>query len=157
AQMLPASAPLRRLPTNVPDSRLLGGLDLAATLRAGRPVAELGILREANGGVVVVAMAERLSHGTAARLATVLDNDEGVVERDGITARHPTALGVIALDEGIDEERPPEALLDRLAIHLSLRSIRSVEDAGVKCASEIVAARTRLSHVAVDEEMVEAL
>jgi magnesium chelatase subunit D len=156
-RMLPASAPLRRLPTNIPDSRLLGGLDLAATLRAGRSVAELGMLREANGGVLVVAMAERLTQGTAARLATVLDNAEVVVERDGITARHPTALGVIALDEGIDEERPPEALLDRLAIHLSLRGTRSIEESGVERASDIAAARARLSRIAVDEEMVEAL
>ena len=39
--------------------RLLGGLDLAATLHAGRPVAERGMLAEANGGIVLLAMAER--------------------------------------------------------------------------------------------------
>ena len=38
-EYLPEGAPLRRLPIHVTDGRLLGGLDLAATLRAGRPVA----------------------------------------------------------------------------------------------------------------------
>jgi magnesium chelatase subunit D len=44
---LPAGTPWRRLPLGVPDSRLLGGLDLTATLAAGRPVAERGVLAEA--------------------------------------------------------------------------------------------------------------
>ena len=50
-QWLPAGAPMRRIPCGIPDDRLLGGLDLAATLRAGRPVAERGVLAEANGGL----------------------------------------------------------------------------------------------------------
>ncbi|TXN19450.1 hypothetical protein FV217_21275, partial [Methylobacterium sp. WL9] len=32
---LPQNAPIRRMPTGIADDRLLGGLDLAATLRAG--------------------------------------------------------------------------------------------------------------------------
>ena len=44
--------------------RLLGGLDLAATLRAGRPMPQRGLLAEADGGVLVLAMAERLAAGT---------------------------------------------------------------------------------------------
>ena len=79
---------------------MLGGLDLAATLRAGRPVAERGLLAEADGGIVVVAMAERLPAGTAARLAAVLDTGELVIERDGLTGRQACGIGVIALDEG---------------------------------------------------------
>ena len=61
---LPSGQPLKRLPLHIADSRLLGGLDLNATLRAGRPVAERGLLAEADGGVVVLAMAERLSAAT---------------------------------------------------------------------------------------------
>ena len=70
-----------------PTSRLLGGLDLAATLRAGRPVAERGLLAEADGGVIVAAMAERVSPATAAHLAAALDPGEVVLERDGLALR----------------------------------------------------------------------
>ncbi len=57
--LLPPSAPMRRVPLHVTDDRLLGGLDLAATLRAGRPIAQRGLLAEADGGIVLLAMAER--------------------------------------------------------------------------------------------------
>ncbi|MBC7717268.1 MAG: magnesium chelatase ATPase subunit D, partial [Pseudorhodobacter sp.] len=62
---LPANAPLRRVPLHIQDARLLGGLDLAATLQMGRPVAQKGVLAEADRGIVLLAMAERLPSGTA--------------------------------------------------------------------------------------------
>ena len=36
--LLPSDVPKRRLPLNIADDRLLGGLDLTATLQSGRPV-----------------------------------------------------------------------------------------------------------------------
>ena len=61
AQWLPAGTPWRRVPLHVNDDRLLGVLDLSATLQAGRPIAQRGLLAEADGGVVLLAMAERLT------------------------------------------------------------------------------------------------
>ena len=52
ARLLPTPSPVRRVPVHVTDGRLLGGLDRGATLRTGRPVAERGLLSDANGGVV---------------------------------------------------------------------------------------------------------
>jgi magnesium chelatase subunit D len=156
--MLPVSTPQRRLPLNIADSRLLGGLDLAATLRAGHPVAERGLLVEADGGVVVVAMAERLSQKTAACLAAAVDTGEVVVERGGIAERHAARFGIVALDEGLDEERPPPAMLDRLAIHITLQGIRSAEDSLPAAGpADVAAARPRLCAIHVDEEVLDAL
>lgn len=93
--MLPPEAPVRRLPPNVTDDRLLGGLDLAATLQAKRPIVERGLLAEADGGLVVVPMAERLAPATVAHLAATLDLACVVVERDGIAARPPARIGQI--------------------------------------------------------------
>ena len=90
--LLPPAAPVRRLPLHVTDGRLLGGLDLAATLRAGRPVADRGLLAEAEGGVLLVAMAERLTPGTAARLTGTLDAGEVLLERDGLALRTPARI-----------------------------------------------------------------
>ena len=119
--LLPASTAQRRIPLNINDAALLGGLDLAATLAAGRPIAQQGVLAHANGGVVTLAMAERLAVGTAARLASVLDTQEVAIERDGLALKLPARLGVVALDEGIaDDEAVPAALLDRLAFWLTL-------------------------------------
>jgi magnesium chelatase subunit D len=60
---------LAKVPASVDDQRLLGGLDLAATLSAGKPVIQHGLLSANDGGLLVVAMAERLSAGLAARIA----------------------------------------------------------------------------------------
>jgi magnesium chelatase subunit D len=157
--LLPASAPMRRVPLHVGDGRLLGGLDLPATLQAGRPVAERGILADVNGGVVELAMAERLSASTAGRIAAVLDLGGVTLERDGVALRTPTRFGVVALDEGMTaDERPPEALLDRFAFHLDLSGIdirAAVHD--LYKVDEVVSARTLLPTVRAGDAVFDAL
>ena len=44
---------LRRLPGHVDDERLLGGIDLAASLSAGRPIRQRGLIEEAAGGALL--------------------------------------------------------------------------------------------------------
>src|SRR5215472_10882165 len=68
-----ASVPIRKLPPAISDGRLLGGIDLTATLQAGRPVMERGLLAEIDGGVLLAVMAERLSASTVAHLNAALD------------------------------------------------------------------------------------
>ena len=85
--LLPVSAPLRRIPLGIEDDRLLGGLDLSASLAAGRPVVQRGVLAQTDGGVAILAMAERMDPAAAARLAAALDNGEVIVERDGLALR----------------------------------------------------------------------
>lgn len=151
--------PLRRMPSTIGDARLLGGLDLAATLSSGRPVAERGLLADADGGVVLVAMAERLSPATAARLAMVQDAGEVRIERDGVALTLPGRFGIVAFDEGIaPEERPPVALTDRLALMLDLSDLshREIEPAGFTTA-EIETARGRLASATIDDQAIEAL
>ncbi len=97
ARQLPDDTPWRRVPLGIADDRLLGGLDLAATLSAGRPVAQRGVLADAHGGVIVLPMAERLAAGTAARIAATLDAGEVALERDGFAARMPARFGALAL------------------------------------------------------------
>lgn len=124
------AGPIRRLPPGVGDDRLIGGLDLPATLRSGRPVAQSGLLAEADGGVVVVPMAERLDPGIVARLAHALDTGLVVLERDGLAARLPARFGLVLLDEGIEDETIAEALGDRLAFRLDLTGVSLRETDG---------------------------
>ncbi len=134
--------PVRKLPLNVADDRLLGGLDLAATLRAGRPVTQPGILAEADGGVLLLAMAERLPPLVAAHLT-------GALDRGGV--------GMVALDEGMaEDERPSAALLDRLAFHLDLADVTGFDEPAPD-AGRIAAARNRLGQVVADDAVVAAL
>lgn len=156
---LPPNTPWRRAPLHIADDRLLGGLDLTATLAAGRPIAERGLLAEADGGVVVLPMAERLAPSAAARIATVLDTGEVALERDGLAQRLRARIGIVALDERTDEEDPvAQALLDRVAFHLDLTAV-PVRDALPMSidASALAQARARLERVRVDEQTVGAL
>lgn len=159
AALLPPDRAVRRLPLHATDERLLGGLDLTATLRAGRPVGQRGLLAEVDGGVVVAAMAERLSPTTTARLAAVLDTGRVALERDGLSEAYPARLGLVALDEGMDEdERTPAVLLDRLALHLDLAPIGMADlDDGPYPPAAVRAARARLAKVDAGSEVIEAL
>ena len=150
---MPADRPWRRLPPQIAAARLLGGLDLAATLAAGRPIAERGLLAEVADGVLVVPMAERLGPATAGPLAAVLDSGEVVTERDGLALRTPTRFACILLDEGQGDERAPETLCERVAFRLDLDGIKP--EAGETL--DVHAARGRFAQVAVDDTVVEAL
>ena len=159
AGLLPPGAPQRRLPARIDDSRLLGGLDLGATLSADRPVVRVGVLAEASGGVVTVPMAERMAGGTAARLAMALDAGEIVVERDGLTLRTPASIAIVALDEGAHaDERPPLALTERLAFACRLDGL-AVRDCVVPASDgpAIGAARLRLAAVTCAPALLDML
>ncbi len=158
-ELLPPDSPVRRVPLHVTDGRLLGGLDLAATLAAGRPIAERGLLVESDGGVVVLPMAERVTASTIARLAAAFDTQAVVVERDGLALRTPTQFGMVALDEGMsDEERPQAALLERLAFHLDLHAIGVNDAEGSPFSVDaIISARARLPRMQAGDAIVEAL
>jgi magnesium chelatase subunit D len=155
---LPPSQPLRHLPLHIADGRLLGGLDLNATLLAGRPVVERGLLAEADGGVLVVAMAERLSSATTVHVTAAMDAHETLVERDGLSLRMPARFGVVALDEGLEDEIAPAALRDRLAFYVDLNEmpLRDAHEVEIN-GEEIVAARGRLPSLKVNDKQIEAI
>ncbi len=101
--------PTRRIPIHIDDDRLLGGLDLAATLASGSPVLREGILAEAE--VIVLPMAERLPEATAAKIAAAVDGGASFL--------------MIVQDDGIEpEERAPDALAERCAFWIDLTNAR---------------------------------
>ena len=157
--LLPPDAPFRKIPLQVSDGRLLGGLDLAATLQAGRPIAERGLLAACDGGTVVLPSAERRDALIVARLGAVMDRGAVAVERDGFASVTASQFGVIALDEATeDDEQPPAALLDRLAFHISLDGIgyRDADDIP-DLAADVALARSALRTTRATDRVMEAL
>lgn len=129
--------PWRRIPTGVNDEALLGGIDLAATLKTGRAVERPGLLAMIGTGVGVLAMAERAEAGLAGRLAAALDGNSPPV--------------IVALDESAEpDEAVPPALAERLAFHIDLSAI-AIGDTGLvgpELDAEMLAmARMHLPHV----------
>jgi magnesium chelatase subunit D len=154
--LLPPDCSVRRCPPSIADDRLLGGLDLAATLATGRRVANAGLLAETDGGLLILPMAERASQGLAARLGSVLETAEVVLERDGIAARVPASLGLVALDEGTEDDPPLPSSLDRLAMSLSPdEGVPVLEPDGL--AGTVADARDRLARVEVPDAVIDAI
>lgn len=139
---LPPGTPWRRVPLQVDDDRLLGGLDLGASLAAGRPVQHPGLLAEAAGGVLLLPMAERADASLAARLAAALDD------------RH-APVSLVALDEGTGpDDTLPASLQERLALIAPLTADAAAPWPDLPTFD---AARTRLSAVQCDDATVQAL
>jgi magnesium chelatase subunit D len=134
-------APTCRLPAELTDEALFGGLDLAASLASGRPLHSQGLLAVSRGAILLAPMAERMSPATASRLAGALDRGD--------------AAGLVLLDEGIDDEHPPAALLDRLAFHIDLETL-SHRDATADTPGHAAAAGT-LAGVALADDLLAAL
>ncbi|TFU03126.1 magnesium chelatase subunit D [Polymorphobacter arshaanensis] len=124
---LPTSAPVRRLPSHIDDERLLGGIDLTATLAQGKRVTRAGLFAEADGGIIIVPMAERLSDATVGRITAVMDAGTAATERDGVAARYGARFLTVAFDDGIEpEERAPAALIERVAFWIDLTASRAL-------------------------------
>ncbi len=124
AEMAALGGPGVRIPTHVDDERLLGGLDLSASLRSGSTVAQSGLLQRAHGHWVVLPMAERMRADTLARLVQAQDRGEVHALHVGNQAAQACAFGVVALDESLDDEPPlSNALCDRLSLWLDLRDV----------------------------------
>jgi len=119
---------VRRLPNNIDSERLLGGLDLSATLNSGRPVTQAGLLAQSDQSLLLAPMAERMASEAAAILAQVLDN--GRVTPNGGGESQQACLGLVALDEALEDETPmAECLQERLGIWLDLRHLGRPEEA----------------------------
>lgn len=103
--------PVAKIPSNVDIERLLGGLDLTATLATGQSVTRAGLLDSAAGGAVIIPMAERLSANIAAHVAQALDGGD---------------LSAVLLDDGQEpDENPPAVLSERIAFHLDVSTSRN--------------------------------
>ena len=137
SRMPQALAP-RRITPDIDDTALFGGVDIAATLAAGRVIRSTGLL--SRPGTLMLTMAERCGPGLAARLAQALDSG--------------AEQSLILLDEGADaEERAPSTLTERLAFRVDLDGLRAQDLAELALGDpEVDATRTRLSSVTLPDE-----
>jgi magnesium chelatase subunit D len=139
--LLAPGTPVKKMPLNISDERMLGGLDLAATLRDGKPVMLRGLLSESSGGLLIAAMAERLTPHAAARICAAMDRENDFT--------------VLALDEGIGaDEAPPPALLERLAFTINTLP---GENEDWPAPHRVAAARGALPDVSITDAIVEQI
>ncbi|RKE79522.1 VWA domain-containing protein [Rhizobium sp. AG855] len=101
-----------RLPPGTSATNLVGGVDIAATAAKGSLVRQKGLLARAEGGVLIIPMAERLDASLAAMVANAMDQSA------------TKGFLLIALDESLDDEAPLSGgIADRLALRIDLDGI----------------------------------
>jgi magnesium chelatase subunit D len=157
-----AQAPAwHRLPLHADDAGLLGGIDLGATLQSGQLQWQSGLLAQAHGAWLMLAMAERAPRALLARLTQAMDRRCVDSPRGDVHAFDGT---VLALDEAeTDEAGLHPSLSQRLGLWLDLRGV-SVSEASTLplasltySASDIAQAQQRLKNLPACESALERL
>ena len=127
---------LHTIPHRISPDRLVGGLDLTATLTNGRKVYHQGLLVQADQQAGLLPSADLLHGENLRQILAAHDNGAVNIERDGVSDQQATRFGIIAFDEsseqgsdGSDEQVHP-GLRDRLTLHINLNeiSIRSAQN-----------------------------
>jgi magnesium chelatase subunit D len=163
AQLGGMRLPLRKMPLGISDENLIGGIDLDQTLRTGKAVLRQGLLAQCDQQLLLMPMAERVEVGAVAKVVSALDNGFILIERDGQSRRIESHFGVVALDEGIeDDEHPNEKIQQRASFLLNLevigwRDLPETDEDFVPDARSLQDARENFSNITVSEDRLNAL
>lgn len=120
-------APVVDLPLGVTEDRVVGALDIERALTRGEKAFEPGLLARANRGYLYIDEVNLLEDHIVDLLLDVAASGENVVEREGLSIRHPAAFVLVGSGNPEEGELRPQ-LLDRFGLSVEVASPARIED-----------------------------
>ena len=114
-----APVPVIDLPLGATEDRVVGALDLERALTRGEKAFEPGLLARANRGFLYVDEVNLLEDHLVDLLIDVAASGENVVEREGLSVRHPARFVLVGSGNPEEGELRPQ-LLDRFGLSVEV-------------------------------------
>ncbi|CAN5812444.1 magnesium chelatase ATPase subunit I [soil metagenome] len=119
--------PMVDLPLGATEDRVVGTLDLERALLDGTRSFEPGLLARANRGFLYIDEVNLLDDHLVDLLLDVAASGENVVEREGISIRHPARFVLVGSGNPEEGDLRPQ-LLDRFGLSVEVGTPRDVEE-----------------------------
>ena len=171
------SVPVVDLPLGATEDRVLGALDIEKALTLGEKAFEPGLLAKANRGFLYIDEVNLLDNHLVDLLIDVAASGQNVVEREGLSVRHPARFVLVGSGNPEEGELRPQ-LLDRFGLAVEVKTpmdmlsrveiikrrdafernpdtfmkIWDQEDAKIR--ESMASARKKLANVKVDDQLL---
>ncbi len=116
-----APVPVVDLPLGATEDRVVGALDLERALTTGEKAFEPGLLARAHRGFLYVDEVNLLEDHLVDLLLDAAATGENVVEREGVSIRHPARFVLVGSGNPEEGELRPQ-LLDRFGLAVDVRT-----------------------------------
>ena len=116
-----AAVPVVDLPLGATEDRVAGALDLERALLAGESRFQPGLLARAHRGFLYIDEVNLLEDHIVDLLLDVAASGENVIEREGLSIRHPARFVLVGSCNPEEGELRPQ-LLDRFGLSVEIRT-----------------------------------
>lgn len=118
--------PVVDLPLGATEDRVVGALDLERALTKGEKAFEPGLLARANRGFLYIDEVNLLEDHLVDLLLDVAGSGENVVEREGLSIRHPARFVLVGSGNPEEGELRPQ-LLDRFGLSVEVTTPQDIK------------------------------
>jgi magnesium chelatase subunit I len=118
--------PVVDLPLGATEDRVTGALDIEKALTKGEKAFQPGLLARANRGYLYIDEVNLLEDHIVDLLLDVAASGENVVEREGLSIRHPARFVLVGSGNPEEGELRPQ-LIDRFGLSVEVASPREIE------------------------------
>ena len=119
--------PVVDLPLGATEDRIVGALDLERALTRGEKAFEPGLLAQANRGFLYIDEANLLEDHLVDLLLDVAATGQNIVEREGLSIRHPARFVLVGSGNPEEGELRPQ-LLDRFGLFVEVTAPRNLDE-----------------------------